>query len=83
MTVETYKKLGTIRKATKQETDGEGGYFYQPKGQTREFHALTVKDAREGLVWAEEDQRKIRDAVNLLQSHGYKIYQEISWKTFA
>jgi hypothetical protein len=81
MTVETYKNLGTIRKATKQETDGEGGYFYLAKGETREHHVLTLKDARECLEWAREDQQKIRDAVTFLQSRGYKIYQEVTWKT--
>jgi hypothetical protein len=82
MNVETYKKLGTIRKATRAETDGEGGYFYLPRGSLREGHALTLKDARECLEWAEEDQRKIQAAVALLESRGYKIYEEISRRSF-
>jgi hypothetical protein len=83
MTEQTYKNLGTIRKATKEETGGETGYFFRANGETRMGLAPTLKEAREGLELAAEHQREILKAVNLLERSGYKVYQEITWKTFA
>lgn len=82
MTVETYKNLGTIRKATKAETGGESGYFFKANGENRMGLAPTLKEAREGLELAAEHQRDIRRAVNLLESSGYKVYKEITLRSF-
>jgi hypothetical protein len=79
---ENYKDLGTIRKATKAETGGESGYFFKANGENRMGLAPTLKEAREGLELAADHRREIQRAVNLLESAGYKVYQEITWKTF-
>jgi hypothetical protein len=82
MTEQTYKNLGTIRKATKAETGGETGYFFKANGENRMGLAPTLKEAREGLELAAQHQREIRRAVNFLESCGYKVYQEITTRTF-
>jgi H2-forming N5,N10-methylenetetrahydromethanopterin dehydrogenase-like enzyme len=82
MTEQTYKNLGTIRKATKAETGGESGYFFKANGENRMGLAPTLKEAREGLELAAEHQREIRRAVNLLESSGYKVYKEINTRSF-
>ena len=82
MTVQTYKNLGTIRKATKQETDGEGGYIYQHRFFGREHHALTLKDARECLEMDQAEAQRIREAMYTLKRHGYRIYRELDVRDF-
>ena len=83
MTGQTYKNLGTIRKATKAETGGENGYFFKANGESHMGLAPTLKEAREALEQSADIQREIRKAVSLLESHGYKIYKEVNWKTLA
>lgn len=77
-----YKKLGTIRPATKAETNGEGGFMVRHRSMTHDMHALDIEDAQGILETQEDEIKQIEQAVLLLEIHGYKIYKPIDSGSF-
>lgn len=78
-----YKNLGTIRPATKAETDGEGGYWVRHWSMTHDMHALDMEDARGILETQEEEFLELERAVRLCEIHGYKVYKPVDSRSFS
>ena len=71
-----YKGIGTIQMA--QNDEGEKCYLYTHFFNGKTFEEDTIKGAKEMLDWEEQQAQKIREAIQVLASRGYKVYKEVA-----
>ena len=70
-----YKGIGTIQMSLNE--DGDKCYishFFSGKS----YEEDTIKGAKEMLDWEEKQAVDIRNAINILSRHNYKIFKEVA-----
>ena len=74
--IQSYKGIGTIQMALNE--DGDKCYIYTHFFSGKSYEEDTIKGAKEMLDWEEKQAVDIRNAINILSRHNYKIYKEIA-----
>jgi len=74
--IQSYKGIGTIQMSLNE--DGDKCYIYTHFFSGKSYEEDTIKGAKEMLDWEEKQAVDIRNAINILSRHNYKIYKEIA-----
>jgi len=74
--VQFYKGIGTIQMGKNE--DGEKCYFYTHLYFGITYDDDTIKGAREMLDYYERQAQEIKNAINILSRHNYKVYKEVA-----
>jgi hypothetical protein len=74
--IQSYKGIGTIQMALNDE--GNRCYIYTHFFSGKSYEEDTIKGAKEMLDWEEKQAVDIRNAINILTRHNYKIFKEVA-----
>ncbi len=71
-----YKGIGTIQMAKTE--DGDKCYLYTHFFSGKTYEEDTIKGAKEMLDYEEKQAQEIRQAINILSRHNYKVFKEVA-----
>jgi len=71
-----YKGIGTITMAKNE--DGRTCYLYTHFFGGKTYDDDTIKGAKEMLDYEERQVQEIKQAINILSRHNYKVFKEVA-----
>ena len=74
--IQMYKNIGTIQMSKYE--DGDRYYLYTHFASGNTSDDDTIKGAKEMLDYYERKAQEIKQAINILSRHNYKVFKEVA-----